>query len=231
MKRLPLILVAVILAVVCFGFSSVVYAVDGEDGVDVDIGIITGGDVDVDMGVSAGGDLNISINGDGLATQNDIAGIRSDLGGVSGRGGPPSYASPELGYYVYHYWILPMRANIGELYATLGMTMDGLAKLIKVEEALEVFTNSLSEEQAQQYEELSSRLADVENHRLSELKAKMETYTDTQMGIDHQIVMNWVDYRVALMEYNYNIRLGILLLLVLGLASALGIVSFKKSRR
>jgi hypothetical protein len=232
MKRLCLVLLAVILAVVCLGFSSIAYADSGEDGAEVDIGIVTGGDADVDIGVQAGGDLNVSVNGAGLATQQDIAGVVAGLGGVPGKGGTSSgYASPELHYYIYHYYIVPMRANIKELYSTLGLTMDGLAKLIKVEESLEAFTKGLSEEQEKQYEELTTRFEELENHRLSALKTDMETFTQSQMGIEHQIVMDWVDYRVALVEYNYNIRLGILLLMVIGLATALGIVGFKWLRR
>jgi len=80
MKRIR-VLLSILLAMVLLLIPSAVLADDPNGGVDVDIGIVSGGDVDVDLGIQAGGDVSIdvgtnsdvNVNGDELATKADVS--------------------------------------------------------------------------------------------------------------------------------------------------------------
>ncbi len=226
-KTIITFLMAIMMLLICV---SPVLADEGGD-VDVDIGISAGGDIDADIGLSAGGDIAVSINGEGLATDTDIANIWSGISGMPGRGGVgDAIASPETHWYIYTRYVIPMRADIANLYSGINLTMDGLAKLILEVADQEVKLDELSEEQLRQYEEISTWQEEIETNRLPELEAKMQDFTQSQLELEHLILIDYTAYRIALAEYNNNIKLGILLLLVIGLATALEVVMFKQGR-
>jgi len=216
---LPILLISILAC------PMIAYADDGDSGVDVDIGIVSGGDVDVDMDVSAGGDLDISINGEGLATADDVARVAASIprGGSGISGG--SYEAWRFQFIKYLSERFPQIEN------SLGMTMEATSKLIRVSN--EQNSEMLSQKYRQQADVIAlsdeiadhnARLQEIEHHRLSEMRAE----TRSQLEVEHQVVMDYIDYRIALIQYNYNILLGGLLLMVLGLATALGVISFRR---
>lgn len=257
-KSLRTILATILLFAVCL-MASPAYADDGDGGVDVDIGIVSGGDVDVGIDIDAGGDVDIgvgvvgdspdvgvgilgdnanvdigifgdnaevSVNGDGLATADDLARVSlSTLRlGNSGSGGG-SYEGWRFQFIKY------LSQRFPEFEYNMGITMGAVNKLIEMTADQE--GEILSQKYRQQTdvialsEELNSqdaRLMEVEHHRLSEMRAE----TRSQLEVEHQVVVDYIDYRIALVEYNYSILLGILLLMVIGLAVALGFVIFKR---
>lgn len=213
-------IIALILSVIMLTAFAIPVLADDPSGMDVDIDVVSGGDIDVGIDLNAGGNIDVSVNGEGLATDGDIAGIWAGLGGTSGMGGPASYGSPEVHYYIYWNYIVPMRADIANIYSGLDLTIDGLAKLILEISAQEDWLGELEEEQMEQYEVLSNEMV-ISKADYQRLITEAESMGRTQLEAEHQIVMDYLAYRIAVMEWQYNIWLGILGFIVLLLASGL----------
>jgi hypothetical protein len=110
MKVKKLLLVALIIIALIIVIPTVALAGPGDDGVDVDIGITTGGDADVDVGIDAGGDVSLTINGEiprfGAGAGSSMAAKRIAMDAVA--------------------------PYLKELYERTGINGDALAKLIKI---------------------------------------------------------------------------------------------------
>lgn len=91
------IVVSTLLAIVLLLIPSAVLADDPDGGVEVDIGIISGGDVNVDLGIEAGGDVSIDVG-----TNADVNVNGDNLVNTSVLGNAIDAARPQGDEYRYH---------------------------------------------------------------------------------------------------------------------------------
>ena len=220
-KRCSLVLVVSLLATMLLG----VYPVSADEGMDVDITIV-GNDSDVDVDV-VGDNPNININGQNI---NEPTVIRMEDSGAD------RWARRQLRKSV-----LPW---MEETQNRLSLTMDGLAKLIVVTDSR---TGEVDEELSQLATETRENLQyyverldeqqwqlDANDVALREaLKNHRETIKATQEWAvnDRKVTMDYLDYRIALADYNNQVVFwslgGLLLVLALGLGIPLIILARK----
>lgn len=225
MKRIRVFL-SILLAMVLLLIPSAVLADDPPD-VEVDIGIISGGDVDVDLGIDAGGDVSIgvgtnsdvNVNGDGLATKDDLV-------SATGSSGVHAYEAFVCGGS--RTAIKDIYRLLEELFGRQYLIADGLAKDIVLTQETEQWLSRLTvytysqdialENQKDAIVYVNTKmddLIDVANHQVTELNQRVALQEQAQLE----------------MRSDYNFKLLAVSLSALIVIIVLGIIATRARRR
>jgi len=222
MKRLGIITALALCLMVIM--SGVALAADPPDeGLDVDI-VIVGDEPDVDIDI-VGDDSTVYVDGWDISTPNIVS--------VRNSSSSDNWARTKIKEV-----ILP---DIENIYYITSLTANGLAKLILVNGAqVESFKNDFAELNTGlvELEEYSARLA-MQAQLLRNQDARLSQRLDAQQAVleglqtqveaNHIATMNYLEYRIELLKYNYSLVLwGLLgLIIVLALAFSISFVALR----
>jgi len=206
--------------------SGVALAADPpEEGLDVDI-VIVGDEPDVDIDI-IGDDSTVYVDGWDISTPNIVS--------VRNSSSSDNWARTKIKEV-----ILP---DIENIYYITSLTADGLAKLILVNGAqAESFRNDFTElniglTELDEYSTQLSAQAQLlrnQNTRLSRRLNAQQAILEglqTQVEANHIATMNYLEYRIELLKYNYSLVLWGLLGLLIVLALTMGISGLVLRRR